>query len=307
MSRLSAEKVQSILKQKAVFKAEIIHVVLEKHKAFSHSSRLARYIVSLTNGQTKYIRANVWPVSAFRIAETLSAQKVLKAPQPIYYDKSSHTILYEELNGDTLRSVPLTVKAWKPIIPKVAQILAAFHQTPLPKGLEPETQSAAKRRRKNLVQGIQKADKGYGALAKVACSQLESQIARQAGKVKALTHGDFQASNILIAKKNLLLIDFTLSRPNHPASDLGLWLVHWQAMTRGHLSHTQREELGYLFLQHYFSAVPKAWHAPIQTMLPAYVSEATLEVAATTLLMYGAHDTNVRALLDELFSSLNYV
>ncbi|MBU1149271.1 aminoglycoside phosphotransferase family protein, partial [Patescibacteria group bacterium] len=273
--------------------------------AQSHLVKISIYI----KGRAKplVIRGNNWPESAYRIAETLNHQAKLSSPVPIYYHRPSKLILYPEVKGTPLRYLPLNLIVLSPLMVPLGKQLALFHKTRPPAELPKPSLINEKKRWKNNVQIITRASLKFSKPAKIILDRLSNILPKYwLDKNFSLIHGDYQASNLLIHGKNQVgLIDFTLSRRYFPASDLGIFLVHWQAMIRGHLTNIHREKLGHNFLKAYLANAPKTHQRTTMELLPLAIAEATLDVAAISLQIYGGKDKNVDQLLTELFASLN--
>ncbi|MFH0853504.1 MAG: aminoglycoside phosphotransferase family protein [bacterium] len=308
MNFFTSDKLKKIITQSGLADKKIIRLEFDQPQAFSAQSRLIKIKVFI-KGRLRplIIRGNHWPVSAYHIARDLNKEGKTSSPAPIYYHKPSKFVLYPELDGAPLRHLPLTYSKLSPFIGPLAKQLALFHKTRPPAGLlKPVLKTELKRWQGNAKIIIKNSPK-YSDQAKYIVKQLAFGLSKYwVNKNFTLTHGDYQASNVLVrGRSRVSLIDFTMSRIYFPASDLGIFLVHWQAMTRTHLSITQRERLGHKFLQTYLTNAPKTHKKTIIDQLPLAIAEATLDVAAISLQIYGGKDKNVNRLLTELFASLN--
>ena len=306
MPSLSESKLRTLLLAKTFYGRAVQSVEFEHIGAFSRESRLARVHVLLDGQPAKHLvlRANVWPLWAERIATAVSRRGAIRAPAPVFYDRASGIVLYEELAGKPLRALPLTDRTLRPLMAPLGSLLAEFQLIPAPREVPRISLAAANRLRSQHIRAITQADRAFGQRAR-AISIEASLLMKEHWKPKnlLLTHGDFQASNILLDKKlGLGLIDFTLSRKYLPVSDLGAFIVHFHAMARARLSERERRLLLRKFVAAYFKIIPIKSMSGIRSSLRLFVAEAALDVAATTLRSYGAKDKNGRALTSLILS-----
>lgn len=306
MPDLSDSKLRALLLTKRFYGRAVRSVEFEHIGAFSRESRLARVHIKL-RGQPKkdlVFRANNWPIWAERVALAASRNDKLRVPVPVFYNRASRTVLYQELAGAPLRALPYTTPALKPLMAPLGRLLAIFHLIRPPREVPVITLAEAGRIRTQRRKIIERADPVFGRRARIISDEASRLIKQHWKKTNLrLTHGDFQASNILLDKKlGLGLIDFTLSRRYLPVSDLGAFIVHFHAMTRAKISLCERQALLRKFVAAYFKIIPIKSNVGIESSLRLFLIESALDVAATTLRSYGPTDKNGRVLVSLLLS-----
>ncbi len=277
-----------------------VDTVAEKRlSAFSASSRLARYDVILRGRPTIHVqlRSNCWPKTAADVARALQ-RRGLRVPSVLLYRPKSRFVLYEELPGQTLRTLPLTEQALSPLLPKIGKLLAAIHSSPAPKSLHVDSRAGERR---HTLRCLRRIRQRAPLFHQPALTLLKGIHDKGYPHQRVLTHGDFQASNILFDRqKHISVIDFTLSRRSSPAADIATFLIHTDAMTRGRLSSVLRQRLRKKFLHAYLAASPLSRRRSVHRDLPVSLTETILDVCATTLESYGAQDPNARSLVTYL-------
>lgn len=280
-------------------------VSAERPSAFSKQSRLARFVVRLSGKPKRalVLRSNLWPKTTVVVARALARGGNVHGLLPITYNQRTRRVLYEEVPGRPLRALPLTRTAFEPVMANVGKALAGFHNTTIPAILKQPNQNAEWISLNRIHSTIAAAEPRYGVLgSSLVRSVVNWERAHWSRKQFRLTHGDFQASNILLGPdKRINVIDYTLSRRFFPGTDLGTFIVHFQAMTRSRLAEAVRCSLLKRFVYAYLRAQPASVRGSIATSIPIFTAAAALDVVATTLRSYGPDDANARALVDLLF------
>ncbi len=272
-------------------------------KAFSKHSRLFRYTVSYRGPKNQVkraiLRSNHWPAQAYRILNQLWRDGRVTVPQPLVYRSQDGLVVYRELDGLTLRSAPVT-KAGLESVASLGNVLALVHQTKLSDLSAPSLNKERQLLRKkiNLVRRLGLVGQIISAWEKPIVNWWAK---HWSGQQFTVTHGDFQASNIIVERSGRAgLIDFSLSRRFFPAADVATWLIHFRAMTYGRLPEQSINYLERRFVSRYRrTASPSLW-LKVERSLEAFRAAAVIDVAATSIKVYGTRDKNVRRLLDYL-------
>lgn len=286
----------------------VISVESQPVGAFSKQSRLFRYAVSYVDSRHHkrlvVLRSNLWPAQAYRILLALWRSDRALVPRPLIYRNHDKMIVYQELAGRIMRELPLTPRSLGPMMSPLGRLLADVHRAnvadlPLP-SLARETKAL-----KVKMSAVSRVERFRDVVRFWGNYIIEWWSNNWRPNDFTLTHGDFQPSNIIVSTSGRLgLIDFTLGRRFWPAADLASLIIHLRAMCYGHMSERATEQLGHRLINSYRCSVrPSAWRR-IESSLEVLLAAAAIDVAATSILVYGIKDRHVIRLLSYLFRSI---
>ena len=308
MSKLPSPIILKAIAKIPIDRRDVASIKFRPIGAFSKQSRLFRYVITRTDSrrrqQTVFLRSNRWPVRAHRVLAALWQGGRTLVPRPLVYRSRDGLIIYQELAGRNLRGLPLASPLFARAMSPVGQLLAGIHQTRVSGFSSPGLVQEIKVLKKKTV-ALSRTNEFKGAVRFWQDYIVDWWSKNWRPSYFMLTHGDFQASNIIIQKSGRVgLIDFTLSRRFWPASDLATFIVHLRAMGYRHISERSVNRMEQSFLNGYRRSVRLLVWQRVELSLGVFLAAAVLDVAATAVKVYGPKDKNVARLLSYLFKSI---
>lgn len=188
----------------------------------------------------------------FELSKHVFPHKKLKIAKPLGFYPEINLLLRERAEGKTLLKMIKQKQNLKQVIKGSALWIARMHNTaieqtkftPLWKMQKNEFAFFIKTAQEHLPQ---QADKINNILLSI--EQINQKTRKQ-----GLTHGDFQAQNIIYNEKDksVSVIDFDHSGIGDPLYDIGSFLIQFDYHSFEHLSENKIIKLKKLFLKHYF-------------------------------------------------------
>lgn len=284
---------------------------VEHPRALSGSSFLMRYNLRLRlpNGgiEDRVIRGNNLDPGAFAILRRVhrSRSREFRTMRPLRYESRFRYVFYEELAGLSLRAVDPRTKKFSRLLPEIAGALAAFHRTP-GRGLRELSWPNEVAFRAELLRHVRSSPEGQRLLEAQSLNRITGGIERRLWKrFRGLVHNDFQASNLIVSRRGIGIIDFTQSGLGNRALDVANFLTHLRVMLDRVVSERRIEANADRFLTSYERRLSARERWSLRAALPHFQLRSALDVFATTVRNLGSRDPNRRRYTRLLHNLMN--
>lgn len=243
--------------------------------------------IRLRNGRlvTKFFWGRHISRKAFEIMTYLHRELPLLTPKPLYYLPHLSFVIYEELAGRMISEFDhFQSDVFMQSLPHIAESLARLHNLA---PLVGNRRTAAKEKKhlellKTKVQRYNPAAfKKYRPLVNRLESKLDAIFAMR--KQFVISHGDFQASNIVfnVRTSQAGIIDFSDAELFYPTNDVASFLVHTHKIFTGVFPPSLLAKVNRLFLTAYYKTANKPIRGFVKRHLDLFIIRTCLDVIAT--------------------------
>lgn len=271
-------------------------IAVAHQDALSATSFLTRTVLTLRlpNGMVvkKYVRGNHVTPETYTMMKALSTAEVrpLEVLRPLCYESRFSYVFYEELGGVSFRTSNVRSSRYAPSLRAIAKALATFHNIPSSglRKLSWDDERSFLRTLGSLITRFSshEAPSALPALRRLAIAEKTVWL-----KQPKLIHNDFQASNILLTRRGIGIIDYTRSGVGNPGIDVANFRSHLYIMLDGLLPLRRIERFVALFTSTYVQSFRGSRFTLLES-LPAFELRSTLDILATTLTNLGKRDPN---------------
>lgn len=315
---------------KKYLEEDFIRAIVEKHKnllswsfvkikrleaehvsLLSAQSYLVKYTVTIIqeNGQTytMVLRGNrISPEAAAMWQHLYAASKqenLHAVPTPLEFFPQDNFMLYEELQGKTLRDYDDKYSHLKFTSPLIAERIAWIHGLPLLPEIGTHDVAEEKLYWQSVIEKINIHHPEKPEWLDETVTVIHEEIIKKlATQTLTLCHNDYQASNIIYNEKSkhVGIIDFGNSTIYTPSLDCATHLVHLSVMTTKHLSQYKIRRLQKLFLKAYLRMAPENIKQQVIAELPLYIARVATDIIATTAVALGHTKNPYRILIPKI-------
>lgn len=288
---------------------KVERVEIAQPHALATSSYLTRYRLALMrpDGSVKRtsVRGNFVSASTYGIMERIYAHshRAFNSMRPLWYEPNYAYELYEEVRGVSLRNIPIRSSEFNAMIPRIARALAGLHGVP-PRRIRAlsfaHEHATVLSNTKRASQGLPR-HRSFVARAATAIVKGERALWNAS---RAIVHNDFQASNIIVDRGTVGIIDYTMSGAGNAGMDVGNFIAHLTVMLYGKVGRKRTEVLRNRFVREYARGLPARRRKAIAHSIPLFELRSSLDILAITLVNLGTKDPNgrryIRLLLDRM-------
>lgn len=207
-----------------------------------------------------------------------------------YLDRPAY-LLYRAVDGRPLRDLLPTSRSFADAIADSGRALGQLHGLRV-KRIRRLAWSDERRWLQLLDRRIRRRSPALTDESLAVRQLLERRLRPLWNQRSSLVHNDYQASNILINRRKVGIIDYTQSGLGPPALDVGNFLVHLRVMLHRILSARRIQRLADRFVAAYRRASSPAARQSIRRDLAVAELRAAYDILATTLINLGPHDPN---------------
>lgn len=265
---------------------DLLAVRVERPATFSEDSRPVQLAVGLRlpDGRTalRSVRGNRVGRAGLIIHRRLFGRPNLLVPRPLWENERSGYLFYETLPGQTVRNLAFREQTLRPVFGRLGRLLARLHCVAA-RGVPPlrwrdETRFLELQARHIRAAVLPQRRELLASLA--ALTRWERRWWRRLPTV--IAHNDFQASNLLVDRGRVGLIDFSRSGAGPLPIDAGTFLAHLTVMLAPAIGPAGRQRLRRVFLAAYRRRLTVRQRAALDRALPAFELRAALDIIGIT-------------------------
>ncbi len=267
--------------------------------ALSTSSYLTRYRITIMapNGSTsvKNVRGNFIAPTAFRIMQAVYQRpsRRFTTMRPLWFDPRFRYELYEEVRGLPLRMVPIRSSSFAGTIAPIARAVAGLHAVPCQRVPRIPFRQERDMVLRNARIASRYIPRQHSFLSRTASSVIRGERAAWDAP-QAIVHNDLQASNIIIDRGTVGLIDYTQSGVANPAIDVGNFIAHLGVMLYGKVGLRRSAVVRGRFVREYLRAYRGRHRLALERSIPVFELRSMLDILAITLTNLGPRHPNGR-------------
>lgn len=264
---------------------DVLRAAIQRPVAFSEDSRPLRVVLTLrlASGRpiVRTLRGNRVGAAGIATYRRLFGSGVL-VPRPLWWSERNGYLFYEELPGTRFRDLPFRELSLTSHVRALGHTLATLHRIP-PAQLPTRTLQEELRFLDLQEQHIRRVRPAHAAHLLERLATLRRWEARHWKRLPTvIAHNDFQASNILVQRGRIGLIDFGRSGKAPLPIDAGQWLAHMTVMLAPSIPEVGRRRLRRAFLSAYRADLSPRHRRSLQTTLPWFELRAALDIVGIT-------------------------
>lgn len=264
---------------------DVLRAAIHRPAAFSEDSRPLHVVLTLrlASGRPiiRSLRGNRVGPAGIAVYRRLFGSGVL-VPRPLWWNKHTGYLFYEELPGTRFRDLPFRERGLTPHVRALGHTLATLHRIP-PARLPTRTLQEELRFLDLQARHIRRVRPAHAAHLLRRLGDLRAWEARHWKRLPTvIAHNDFQASNILVQRDRIGLIDFGRSGKAPLPIDAGQWLAHMTVMLAPSVPEAGRRRLRRVFLNTYRAGLSPGRRRSLQTTLPWFELRAALDIVGIT-------------------------